>query len=95
MATTITGQGREGILPIFIDRGAPFAYKTKNIVVRGLFSCIDRLQDILAADDPECLVKMEVMTTATMWRITIREMIDLNRITLLFLGDEVSDSTNV
>ena len=37
---------------------------------------------------------MEVMTTATMWRITIREMIDLNRIKRLFLGDEVSDSTN-
>src|SRR3984885_204908 len=39
-------------------------------------------------------MKMEVMTTATTWRITMREMIDLNLITLLLLGDEVSDSAN-
>src|ERR1700730_4622485 len=39
-------------------------------------------------------MKMEVMTTATTCRITMREMIDLNRITLLFLCDEVSYSTN-
>src|SRR5580658_4602700 len=35
-------------------------------------------------------MKMEVMTTATTCRITMREMIDLNLITLLLLRDEVS-----
>src|SRR5260370_21440242 len=39
-------------------------------------------------------MKMEVMTTATTCRITMREMIDLNRITLFFLCDEVSHSTD-
>src|SRR5580704_13165047 len=37
-------------------------------------------------------MKMEVMTTATTWRITMREIIDLNLITLLFLCDEVPHS---
>src|ERR1700677_1620777 len=36
-------------------------------------------------------MKMEAMTTATTCRMTMREMIDWNRITLLLLGDEVSD----
>jgi hypothetical protein len=35
-----------------------------------------------------------VMTTATTCRITMREMIDLNLITLLFLCDQVPHSTN-
>src|ERR1700730_8360700 len=39
-------------------------------------------------------MKMEVMTTATTCRITMREMIDLNLITLLFLCDQVPHSTN-
>src|ERR1039458_8678097 len=39
-------------------------------------------------------MKMEVMTTATTCRITMREMIDWNLITLLLLRDEVSDPPN-
>src|SRR5260370_13224683 len=39
-------------------------------------------------------MKMEVMTTATTCRITMRERIDLKRITLLFLCDEVANATN-
>src|SRR3984893_3523526 len=39
-------------------------------------------------------MKIEVMTTATTCRITMREMIDLNLITLLFLGDEVAKAAN-
>src|ERR1700686_2348223 len=39
-------------------------------------------------------MKMEVMTTATTCRITIREMIDLNLSTLFFLCDEVPNATN-
>src|SRR6266581_4002321 len=34
------------------------------------------------------------MTTATTCRITMREMIDLNRSTLFFLRDEVADAAN-
>ncbi|WP_233023619.1 MULTISPECIES: hypothetical protein [Hyphomicrobiales] len=36
--------------------GAPFAYKTTNISVLGLFARDGRLEDILAADDPDRLV---------------------------------------
>ncbi|MEW6152180.1 MAG: hypothetical protein AB1745_29725 [Pseudomonadota bacterium] len=36
--------------------GAPFAYKTTNISVLGLFACNGGLEDILAADDPDGLV---------------------------------------
>ena len=36
----------------FIPTGAPFAYKTPNIAVRGLSACDCCLQQILAADDP-------------------------------------------
>jgi hypothetical protein len=43
-------------VPIFIGRGAPFAYKTTNISVRDLFACNDGLQDILADDDSDGLV---------------------------------------
>src|ERR1700684_4037760 len=39
-------------------------------------------------------MKTEVMTTATTCRMTMREMIDWNLITLLLLGDEVSDPPN-
>src|SRR3984885_12569730 len=39
-------------------------------------------------------MKMEVMTTATTCRMTMREMIDWNLITLLLLCDEVSYSPN-
>src|ERR1700722_12524692 len=39
-------------------------------------------------------MKMEAITTATTCRMTMREMIDLNLITLLLLRDEVSDSPN-
>src|SRR6266404_7433841 len=38
-------------------------------------------------------IKIDVMTTAITGRITMREMIDLNRITL-FLGDEISDAAD-
>jgi len=30
----------------------PFAYKTTNIAVRGLFACDGSLEHVLAADDP-------------------------------------------
>src|ERR1700676_300361 len=39
-------------------------------------------------------MKIEVMMTATTCRITMRDMSDLNLITLLFLGDEVANSAN-
>src|SRR6202521_4524093 len=39
-------------------------------------------------------MKMEAITTATTCRMTMREMIDWKRITLLLLGDEVSYSPN-
>src|SRR5277367_6634787 len=39
-------------------------------------------------------MKMEVITTATTCRMTMREMIDLNLITLLLLSDEVSYAPN-
>ena len=41
---------------IRIVSGAPFAYKTTNISVLGLFAGNGRLEDILAADDPDRLV---------------------------------------
>src|SRR5215469_3921992 len=37
---------------------------------------------------------MDVMTTATTWRKTMREMIDLKRSTSFFLGNEVADAAN-
>ena len=43
-------------MPIFIDRGAPFAYKTTNISVLDLFARDGGLQDISAADDPDGLI---------------------------------------
>ena len=36
--------------------GAPFAYKTTNISVLGLFAGDGGLEDILAADDPDGLI---------------------------------------
>ena len=36
-------------------------------------------------------IKIDVMATAITCKITMREMIDLNRITL-FLGDKISDA---
>src|SRR6202011_5804526 len=41
--------------------------------------------------DPSCEKKIDVTATAITCKITIREMIDLNRITL-FLGDEIADA---
>jgi hypothetical protein len=43
-------------VPIFIGRGAPFAYKTTNISVLDLFARNGGLEDILAAEDPDGLV---------------------------------------
>lgn len=40
----------------FILSGAPFAYKTTNIAVLGLFSGNGGLEDVLAANDPDGLV---------------------------------------
>jgi hypothetical protein len=40
-------------VPIFIGRGAPFAYKTTNISVLGLFTGDGGLQEVPAADDPD------------------------------------------
>src|ERR1035437_10294123 len=39
-----------------IRSGAPFAYKTTNIPVRGLFAGNDSLQHVLAANNPDGLV---------------------------------------
>src|ERR1700730_18687956 len=38
-------------------------------------------------------IRIHVMRNAITWRITMREIIDLNRITLV-LGDEISDAAN-
>ena len=40
----------------FILTGAPFAYKTTNIPVRGLFAGNDCLQHVLAANKPDRVV---------------------------------------
>src|SRR6266851_355266 len=48
----------------------------------------------LNSQDNATDIRTEVMTTATTCRITIREMIDLNLGTLLFLRDEIADAAN-
>src|SRR6516165_2928972 len=48
---------------------------------------------MLRSQDSATDIRIDVIATAITCRITIREMIDLNRITL-FLGDEVSDAAN-
>src|SRR5271168_1971453 len=48
---------------------------------------------MLRSHDSASDIRMEVIATAITCRITMREMIDLNRITL-FLGDEISDPTD-
>src|ERR1700748_588176 len=45
----------------------------------------------LNSHDSATDIRIEVMTTATTCRNTIRDMIDWNRSTLFFLGDEVAD----
>jgi hypothetical protein len=41
---------------VLSSSGAPFAYKTTNIPVRGLFAGNDCLQDVLASDNPDRVV---------------------------------------
>jgi hypothetical protein len=43
-------------VPIFIDRGAPIAYKTTNSALAGLATCDDVGQDSLIADDADLFV---------------------------------------
>jgi len=47
---------RIGGTRVRISSGAPIAYKTSNISVRGLFVSNDGLQDVLTTNDPDGLV---------------------------------------